>query len=85
MKRGRPNSRFLMHEAIVDALKSFSTQLTISALVGVISGKFNRNVSWNTVQKYALELVEMDKIQPVSLPHSKIEGRNGLTVYQLKK
>jgi hypothetical protein len=85
MKRGRPNSRVLIQESVIDALKSLSTPITISALTEIISGKFNKPVSWNTIQKYVLELVEMDKIQPTPLPHSKIEGKNGLTVYQLKR
>jgi hypothetical protein len=54
-------------------------------LAKVISGKLNKTVSWNTIQKYLDELVKIDKVQPIPLPHSKIEGKNGLIVYQLKK
>jgi hypothetical protein len=59
--------------------------MTISALAKIISGKLNTRISWNTIQKYLDELVQMNKIQPMPLPHSKIDGKTGLTVYQLKK
>ena len=85
MKRGRPNSRFEIQKSIIEALEIFPTPLTISALAKLISGKSNRAISWNTVQKYLNELIQLDKIQPISLPHSKIEGKDGLTVYTLKK
>jgi len=85
MKRGRPNSRFEIQKSIIETLESFPTPLTVSALAKLISVKSNKTISWNTIQKYLDELVELDKIQPVVLPHSKIDGKNGLTVYQLKK
>jgi len=44
-----------------------------------------RNVSWNTVQKYLQELVELGKVEAIPTPHSKKEGKEGLTVYMLKR
>lgn len=85
MKRGRPNSRFEIQKSIIKTLETFSTPLTVSALAKTISGEHGKKISWNTIQKYLEELVELDKVQPFALPHSKIEGKNGLTVYQLKK
>jgi len=85
MKRGRPNERGVIQNNILEVLSSTQMPLTISSLAKTISPKIGRTVSWNTVQKYLDELVQLDKIQPMHLPHSKIEGKNGLTVYQLKK
>jgi hypothetical protein len=45
--------------------------------------KLGRKVSWNTTHKYVQELVEVGKIRRIPLPHSKLEGRTGLTVYEL--
>jgi hypothetical protein len=85
MKRGRPNVRNLIQSSILETLSSTQFPMTISALAKIISTKHNRSISWNTIEKYLNELTEMNKIQPMPLPHSKIEGKTGLTVYQLKK
>ena len=85
MKRGRPNSRLETQKSIIKTLESSSTPLTVSALAKIISGERGKKISWNTVQKYLEELVKLDKVQPIALPHSKIEGKNGIIVYQLKK
>jgi len=85
MKRGRPNTRNIVQTNLLEILSLSQVPLTISSLAKMISPKIGRTVSWNTVQKYLDELVQMDKIQPMSLPHSKIEGKTGLVVYQLKK
>lgn len=85
MKRGRPSLRNAMHETLVQLLSQSQIPLTISVLAKQASQILNRRISWNTVQKYLNELVEMNKVQPMPLPHSKIEGKTGLTVYQLKK
>jgi len=45
----------------------------------------NRRLSWNTVQKYLQELVDLGKVEVISTPHSKKDGKEGLTVYMLKK
>ena len=85
MKRGRPNVRNLIQGSILETLSSTQFPMTISSLAKIISTKHNRSISWNTIEKYLNELTEMNKIQPMPLPHSKIEGKTGLTVYQLKK
>ena len=85
MKRGRPSVRSLIQTNILEVLSSSQIPLTVSSLAKMISTKVGRVVSWNTVQKYLDELVQLGKIQPMPLPHSKIEGKTGLTVYQLKK
>jgi len=85
MKRGRPSKRNQIQTSIIDTLTASQFPMTISALAKIISGKLNTRISWNTIQKYLDELVQMNKIQPMPLPHSKIDGKTGLTVYQLKK
>ena len=85
MKRGRPSARNLVQTNILEVLSSSPIPHTVSSLAKTISPKVGRTVSWNTIQKYLDELVQMDKIQPMPLPHSKIEGKTGLTVYQMKK
>lgn len=85
MKRGRPNTRILIQKSILETLEAFPTPLTVSGLAKSISGRLNKTVSWNTVQKYLNELVEIEKVVGLATPHSKIEGKQGLTVYQLKK
>ncbi|MDI6798445.1 MAG: hypothetical protein QMD12_00365 [Candidatus Aenigmarchaeota archaeon] len=85
MKRGRPSERGAIQTSILEVLSSTQIPLTISSLAKMISQKVGRTVSWNTVRKYLDELVQIGKVQPLRLPHSKIEGKNGLTVYQLKK
>lgn len=85
MKRGRPSVRNLIQTNIIEVLSSSQIPLTVSSLAKMISPRVGRTVSWNTVQKYLDELIQLGKIQPMPLPHSKIEGKTGLTVYQLKK
>lgn len=85
MKRGRPSIRNTMLEAIVQLLSQSQVPLTISVLAKQSSQILNRRISWNTVQKYLQELVELNKVQPLILPHSKKENEAGLTVYMLKK
>lgn len=85
MKRGRPNVRETIQANLMTALSASQTPLTTSTLTRVISKEVNKQVSWNTVQKYLNELIQTEKIQAIELPHSKIEDRTGLTVYVLKK
>lgn len=85
MKRGRPNIRQIIQSSLMTILSTSQTPLTISSLTRFVSKEINKNVSWNTVQKYLQELVEVDKVKPIMLPHSKLENKNGLTVYILKK
>lgn len=85
MKRGRPAIRDTVQNNLMSVLSSSQTPLTVSSLTRFVSKVINRNVSWNTVQKYIDELIAVDKIQAIPLPHSKIEDKEGLTVYVLKK
>jgi len=85
MRRGRPAIRSLMHETLVTLLSESPVPLTISNLAKIASERTGRRLSWNTAQKYLQELVELNKVQPLVLPHSKKENEAGLTVYMLKK
>ena len=85
MKRGRPNVRHAIQSNLMTVLSSSQTPLTVSSLTRFVSKEVNKSVSWNTVQKYLEELIQTEKVQAIELPHSKIENRNGLTVYVLKK
>jgi len=85
MKRGRPSVRIVVQETLLNILKDSQVPMTISSLARLSSEKLDRTLSWNTVQKYLTELSAADKIQAISLPHSKTEGKKGLTVYTLKR
>ncbi len=85
MKRGRPNIRQVIQSSLVDILTTSQTPLTVSTLTRFVSQQSNRTISWNTVQKYLNELIVADRIQVITLPHSKFENKDGLTVYTLKK
>ena len=85
MKRGRPSIRIAVQEVLLNLLKESQVPMTISLLTRLASERTGRSLSWNTVQKYLSELATADKIQTISLPHSKNEGKKGLTVYTLKR
>ncbi|MEM5844330.1 MAG: hypothetical protein QXX07_00865 [Candidatus Aenigmatarchaeota archaeon] len=85
MKRGRPSKRFEVQNLIVEVLKDVNTPISINAIRSMISEKIGKEVSWNTVDKYLNELVEIGKIEAIPTPHSKKEGKKGLTVYILKR
>ena len=85
MKRGRPSKRKEITSLILEQLKESRTPFTTSSLARIISKKTDSRVSWNTIQKYLREMIETNKVQAISLPHSKKEGKNGLTVYVLKQ
>jgi len=85
MRRGRPNVRNDVQMAIVGALSTAGRPLNTSAIAKQSSKILGKKISWNTIQKYLNELVQVNKIQSTSLPHSKAENKNGLTVYSLKK
>ena len=85
VKRGRPNKRMAMQNQIIEVLSSFKTPMTTTSITKYISQKTNKAISWNTTEKYIQELVKLDKIQAIKLPHSKQEGKEGLTVYILKR
>lgn len=83
-KRGRPAIRNLVESAIIEYLQQIDTPISIEALRKEVSKILGRRLSWNTVQKYLQELVELGKVSAISTPHSKKEGE-GLTVYILKR
>jgi len=85
MKRGRPNLRSDVQKTIIDVLSFSPIPLNTSSIAEIISKNLGKKISWNTVSKYLDELVQLGKIQPISTPHSKKEGKEGLTLYTLKK
>ncbi len=85
MKRGRRDKRELIQSNVLEILNLSSVPLNISSIRRQISQRAGAEISWNTVQKYLDELVQVDKVQPISLPHSKKEGKDGLTIYTLKR
>ncbi|MEM5882787.1 MAG: hypothetical protein QXQ77_00920 [Candidatus Aenigmatarchaeota archaeon] len=85
MKRGRPSKRFEIQNLIVEVLREISTPISINAIRNMISKKIGKEVSWNTVYKYLEELVGIGKVEAIPTPHSKKEGKKGLTVYILKR
>lgn len=85
MKRGRPSIRTVVIDALLQIFKDSQVPMTISLLARLASEKTNRTLSWNTIQKYLAELAAADKVQAIALPHSKEEGKKGLTVYILKR
>jgi len=84
IKRGRPSARSTIQNQIIQCLSEIDTPISIEALRKKISKNFGKGPSWNTVQKYLQELVEIGKVEALSTPHSKKEGE-GLTVYILKR
>ncbi len=85
MKRGRPSKRFEIQNLILEVLKELKTPVSINAIRSMISKKIGKEISWNTINKYLEELVKIDKVEAIPTPHSKEEGKKGLTVYILKK
>jgi len=85
MKRGRPSKRREISPLIIETLEKAKIPLTISSLSRLVSKEVGSTISWNTVQKYLRELTETNHVQAIALPHSKKEGKEGLTVYILKK
>lgn len=85
MKRGRPNIRYKIQQEITTILSRFSTPVAISTIKKEVSQSVNREISWNTVQKYVQELVDSGRLQAIQLSHSKVENKEGLVLYTLKK
>lgn len=85
MKRGRPSARGEVKPTIIGVLEESKIPLTISSIRRICSKRLGKELSWNTVLKYTRELVESRRLDSVTLPHSKKEGKDGLTVYILKK
>lgn len=85
MRRGRPNVRNKIQNLILENLGNFEVPLSINSLCKMISKQIGKSISWNTVQKYLQELVEIGRVEAIQTMHSKIEGKQGLTVYSLKR
>lgn len=85
MKRGRPDSRSKIKPLIVEAIKESRVPVGVNTIKKTIDKGMKQPVSWNTIKKYLDELVQTDTIQPITLPHSKIEKKDGLTVYTIKR
>jgi len=84
MKRGRPNMREKISSLVLEIL-SDDFPRSINSISNEVSKRLDKKVSWNTVQKYLQELIETGRVAALATPHSKIEGKEGLTVYTLKK
>lgn len=75
----------MVQNKLLTVLESSETPLTTSSLTRFVSKEVNKTVSWNTVQKYLNELIDNKVVQAISLPHSKLEDKSGLTVYVMRK
>jgi len=85
MKRGRPNKRNEIQAMIIDMLIASGGSQTVSSLRKAASLKVGKQISWNTIEKYLKELVQINKVQPIFLEHCKDPSKKGLTLYQIKK
>ena len=85
MKRGRRSLREEVKFQILDVLSNTKIPLTTSSIKMLIFKKFNKNLSWNTVQKYLDELVKNNQLSVIHLPHSKEKKKTGISVYILKR
>jgi hypothetical protein len=85
MKRGRPSKRYLLYEEIIEYFEENPLPSNVDKIRKYISKKMNKNISWNTVKKYLEELVKLDKLRKIVVPHSKEKGREGIVLYEKKK
>jgi len=85
MKRGRPSIRNKIQPLIIEVLSKSEFPLNISSIQKKISQETKTSVNWNSVKKYLDELVKLEKVKAIPLPHSKKTGETGLIVYSLKK
>jgi hypothetical protein len=85
MRRGRPNVRNRIKPMIVEIITNNRVPTSVNTIKKNIERGLGKEVSWNTVKKYLDELVTADVIHPTTLPHSKIEKKDGLTVYSIKR
>jgi len=85
MKRGRPSKRSKIKDALLYVMKTVNAPLTISSMTRLVSDRLGEKISWNTVRKYVREMIETNNVDVIRLPHSKKEGKDGLTVYMLKR
>jgi len=85
MKRGRPNVRNRIKPLIVEIISSNRLPISVNNLKKGIENELKKEISWNTVKKYLDELVKIDVIQPIILPHSKVDKKEGMVVYTIKR
>lgn len=85
MKRGRPSVRNQIQPKILEILSKSDFPINVSSICRHISLEIKKPVNWNTVKKYLDELVKLEKVQAIPLPHSKKEDKTGLIVYSIKK
>lgn len=85
MKKGRPTKRFLIYKLIEEYFRENPYPSNINKITAYISQKSGKKISWNTVKKYLEELVRLDKINKINLPHSKNKEKKGLTLYSYEK
>ncbi|MCD6482984.1 MAG: hypothetical protein J7K83_01805 [Candidatus Aenigmarchaeota archaeon] len=84
MKRGRPSLRHYIINYILECLSQTQTPVNVSYIKKYVDSKMERNVSWNTIKKYLNELMLLDKVKKIKLPHSKEKDKEGLTLYTLR-
>jgi len=85
MKRGRPNVRNKIKPLLIEAISSNRVPRSVNSLKKDVEEELEKEISWNTIKKYLDELVKTEIVQPIVLPHSKTEKKEGLTVYTLKR
>lgn len=85
MKRGRPIIRIEVQERILSILQKQNLPLNIKIISDQIFEEYGKRYSWNTIQKYLNELVEIGQVEEIVLPHSKDKGKFGLKVFTIKK
>jgi hypothetical protein len=85
MKRGRPAKRYVIYEKILEYFEKNPFPSNVEKIREFISKELNENVSWNTVRKYLEELVKLDKLRKIVLPHSKDKNKEGITLFERKK
>lgn len=85
MKRGRKSLKEEVKSKILDVLSNTQIPLTTSSIKMLIYEKCEKNFSWNTIQKYLNELVKESQVISIQLPHSRVKGKTGLTVYILRR
>jgi hypothetical protein len=85
MKKGRPTKRLEVQKIILEILSEVNVPLNINSISKEIYKRTKNRISWNTIKKYLTELVKLEKVEAITLQHSKKEGETGLTVYVLKR
>ena len=85
MKRGRPSVRNRIKPLIVETITNNRLPISVNNIKKSVEKELKKDISWNTIKKYLDELVKTDVVSPVILPHSKVEKKDGLIVYTIKR